>query len=472
MNIDNLFDTSLEMSVIGKYAFDGQETSDTAELDCLFETGDFYGIETKKVIEKIFELKNAGEMFDVTSLYRFNGQIDCSIAMQAARDFHGSFEVIKDHAKKISELAKQRKALSMIMNLTTIVGSNQNHTAKMSAVSEAMNDIATLMTSVTKKDKTISTAMDKVIAYCESRADGKIENGIKTGINAIDEAMGDRGIGKTDLIVIGARPKTGKTLVSLAIAANLAMDDKKVLFFSLEMSEFELGVRLMANASFMKPSDIYGYVGHDNDEFWTNVSTATYKLAHKDLYIEDTPALKIQQIKAISKQFSARLSGLDLIVVDYLQKAGVNDRGRHDLAVGEISSGLKDLAKEIDCPVVALSQLNRNGKGKPDMTHLRESGQIEQDADAIFLLHNFVDTGNDEDLFKHPIVEVNMPAYRHGAGAGPFYLTKAGGRIKDADASDINKAIEANRQATGESEQRKRPTGFNPGGFGGGFVPQ
>ncbi|WP_428615763.1 DnaB-like helicase C-terminal domain-containing protein [Pseudoalteromonas sp.] len=466
MDFNNLIDYDFEVSVIGKYLSIGEDNNETAELDTLVSADDFYHRDTKAIMRVIEKQKQAGEKFDIFTMVDFDGEIDFGLANKAVKDCYASLSIIKDHAVKISELAKQRAAYVLVKDLDKVIGGKLDHEDKMTSLSDSLNKIAIMMNSGSQKEKTITTAMEKVIAYCDDRASGRIENGIKTGIAAIDKAMGDRGIGKTDFIVLGARPKTGKTLVSLAVSANLAMEGKKVLFFSLEMSEFELGVRLMANASYMKPSDIYSYVGHDNDEFWSNVSTASHRLMDKDLYIEDTPALKIQQIKAIAKQFSAKLGGLDLIVVDYLQKAGVNDKGRHDLAVGEISSGLKDLAKEIECPVFALSQLNRNGKGKPDMTHLRESGQIEQDADAIFLIHNVVDSENDEELHKHPIVEVNMPAYRHGQSAGPFYLTKKFGKIRDADQKDVAAAKSVGQQ---EAKPNQRPAGFKASG---GFAPQ
>jgi replicative DNA helicase len=461
MDINNLINYDFELSVIGKYLNIGEDSTESAELDTLVSADDFYHRDTKAIMRVIEQQKAKGEKFDVITMVDFD-EIDFALANKASKESYASLNIIKDHAVKIRELARQRDAYAMVRDLDRAMSSKLDHEDKMTLLSDSLNKIATMMNQGSEKEKNITTAMEKVIAYCDDRAKGKIENGIKTGIAAIDEALGDRGIGKTDFIVVGARPKTGKTLVSLAVSANLAMEDKKVLFFSLEMSEFELGVRLMANASYMKPSDIYGYVGEDNDEFWSNVSTAAHKLHNKHLHIEDTPALKIQQIKAIAKQFSAKLGGLDLIVVDYLQKAGVNDKGRHDLAIGEISSGLKDLAKEIECPVFALSQLNRNGKGKPDMTHLRESGQIEQDADAIFLLHNVVDSENDEELHKHPIVEVNMPAYRHGSSAGPFYLTKQFGKMKDADPKDVSAA-----KSAGQSSQQEntRPQGFQPQGF-------
>lgn len=367
-------------------------------------------------------------------------------------------ESVPDHARQLDELHRQRESFNILNAATRLLQGKESHTEKMSAISDAISSVSGLMTSTKKEKKTIATTIDKILDYIDDKNKSDKSCGLKTNLNAIDKAMGVRGIGKTDFIVIGARPKTGKTLVSLKIASEVAAQGKNILFFSLEMSDFELGIRLLANQSMLNPSDFYGDTSDENCEFWAGMNAASSKLYKQGIYIEDTPALKIQQIIAIAKQIHTK-HGLDLIVVDYLQKAGVNEKGRHDLAVGEISSGLKNLAKEIETPVIALSQLNRNGTGKPTIAHLRESGQIEQDADAIFLMHNLSEGDNGEPT--NPIVEINMPAYRHGQAAEAAYLDKTHGKIKDADMSKV--AMIKHEQE--ESIKPSRPQGFQHKGF-------
>lgn len=368
---------------------------------------------------------------------------------------------VPNHAKQLDELYRQRESFNHINLALRVIESNSTHTEKMSVVSDAIAHVSGLMTSTSVEKKTISTAIDKILDFIDEKNKTGSDIGLKTNIKAIDNALGVRGIGKTDFIVIGARPKTGKTLTSLKITNEIAAQEKKVLFFSLEMSDFELGIRLLSNQSTLKPSDFYGDTSDDNCEFWAGMNSASSKMYKQGIFIEDTPALKIQQIIAIAKQIHAK-EDLDLIVVDYLQKCGVNEKGRHDLAVGEISSGLKNLAKEIEVPVIALSQLNRNGTGKPTIAHLRESGQIEQDADAIFLMHNLSEGENGEPT--NPIIEINMPAYRHGQAAEAAYLDKTHGKIKDADMKKV--AMIKHEQE--ESVKPSRPQGFQHKGF----IPQ
>tara|TARA_Y100000310_G_C20704371_1_gene833789 strand:- start:16581 stop:17975 length:1395 start_codon:yes stop_codon:yes gene_type:complete len=370
-------------------------------------------------------------------------------------------ESVPDHAKQLDELRRQRDSFNILNSALKTIQGKGDHNEKMTVVSDAISSVSSLMTSTKKEKKTIATAIDKILNYIEEKNNSDESGGLRTNIAAIDNAMGVRGIGKTDFIVIGARPKTGKTLTSLRITSEVAAQGKNVLFFSLEMSDFELGIRLLANQSLLNPSDFYGDTSDENHEFWAGMQAASSKLYKQGIFIEDTPALKIQQMVAIAKQINAK-NGLDLIVVDYLQKAGVNEKGRHDLAVGEISGGLKNLAKEIETPVIALSQLNRNGVGKPTIAHLRESGQIEQDADAIFLMHNLSEGENGEPT--NPIVEINMPAYRHGQSAEPAYLDKAHGKIKDADMEKV--AMIKHEQDL--NSKPSRPQGFQPKGF----IPQ
>ena len=364
------------------------------------------------------------------------------------------------YAKRLHESYVQRRSYELLNEVVESLAVNGDHQEKINTVTEAASSITALMTNTKKKPTEMKEAIDGILKGIEVRLKNGGATGLKTGLNAIDQSMGARGIGSTDLIVIGARPKTGKTLTSLRIAANCAMDGKKVLFFSLEMHAEELAIRLMSAVSSLNPDDLYGDVSDDNNEFWDKFTSGVSALHDKHITIEDTPNLKIQQMDAVAKQINAECGGLDLIVVDYIQKAGVNDKGRHDLSIGEISGGLKTLAKDIKVPVVALSQLNRNGTGKPTIAHLRESGQIEQDADAIFLIHNAEE--DDEGNGLGSLVEMNMPAYRHGPGAGPFFLDKTNGKMIDADNGTVisyqNKVNQARQQA--EESKSNRSSGF------------
>lgn len=211
--------------------------------------------------------------------------------------------------------------------------------------------------------------------------------GVTTGFADLDRMTG--GLQASDLIIVAARPSMGKTAFALNLAYNAAEAGHKVAFFSLEMSADQLEARLMSIVSKVALNKIRQprYLGDDD---WRALYTAADKL-DCDMFIDDTPALRTLDLRAKVRRMKAR-TGLDLIVVDYLQlmrpSRPLNSR---ELEISEISRTLKAIAKEMDLPVVALSQLNRkleerNDK-RPMMSDLRESGAIEQDADVIMFLY-------------------------------------------------------------------------------------
>ncbi len=211
--------------------------------------------------------------------------------------------------------------------------------------------------------------------------------GVTTGYTDLDRMTG--GLQGSDLIIVAARPSMGKTAFALNMAINAADAGHKVAFFSLEMSAEQLEARLMAIVSKVALNKIR-QPRYLNDADWKALYTGADKL-DRDLFIDDTPSLRTLDLRAKTRRLKAR-TGLDLIVVDYLQlmrpSRPLNSR---ELEISEISRTLKALAKELQIPVVALSQLNRkleerNDK-RPLMSDLRESGAIEQDADVIMFLY-------------------------------------------------------------------------------------
>ena len=211
--------------------------------------------------------------------------------------------------------------------------------------------------------------------------------GVTTGFVDLDRQTG--GLQASDLIIVAARPSMGKTAFSLNLALNAAQAGHKVAFFSLEMSSEQLLTRLISMCA-QVPMHKIRQPRYLTDEEWKAVYYGADKLGC-DLYVDDTPALKTMDLRAKARRIKAR-SGLDLIVVDYLQlmrpSRPLNSR---ELEISEISRTLKSLAKELDIPVIALSQLNRKLEERTDkrpmLSDLRESGAIEQDADVIMFLY-------------------------------------------------------------------------------------
>jgi len=215
--------------------------------------------------------------------------------------------------------------------------------------------------------------------------------GIPTGFDDLDERTS--GFQPGDLIIVAGRPSMGKTAFSLNIAENVALDSKKpVAVFSMEMGATQLATRMIGSVGRLDQHRMRN--GNLEDEDWVRLTTALGKLNDAPIFIDEGAGLSSFDVRARARRLHRQTGGLGLIVVDYLQlMAGTSGRASENRAteISEISRSLKSLAKELNVPVVALSQLNRSGEQRPDkrpvMSDLRESGAIEQDADLILFIY-------------------------------------------------------------------------------------
>jgi len=239
--------------------------------------------------------------------------------------------------------------------------------------------------------------------------------GVPTQFRGFDELTG--GLQSGELVVIAARPSMGKTALALNIARNAAIEHrKKIAIFSLEMTKRALAIRLLASEASFDFSGVRKGFGRPED--LRKLTEAGGRLADADIWIDDSGLITILEIKAKCRRLASE-RGLDLVIVDYLQLAhGDTQNQRKDLEIAEISHGLKALAKELDIPVIALSQLNRGpeqrdpDKRRPNMGDLRESGAIEQDADVIaFIYRDEVYNRTEE---NHGIAELIIAKQRNG----------------------------------------------------------
>ena len=236
--------------------------------------------------------------------------------------------------------------------------------------------------------------MQRTIDYAE-KAFKKSEDviGLKTGLRDFDKKIG--GLHKSDLIIIAGRPSMGKTAFATNIASNISKEfennKKNVLFFSLEMSSEQLATRLLGELSEISSENIR--TGNLSKKDFSKILSSSDDLKKLNLFIDDTPALNIASIRTRARRLKRKF-GLDLIILDYLQLVNGESKKMNDNRVQEISEitrGLKAIAKELDLPVIALSQLSRKVEDReekrPQLADLRESGAIEQDADLVVFLY-------------------------------------------------------------------------------------
>jgi replicative DNA helicase len=241
--------------------------------------------------------------------------------------------------------------------------------------------------------------------------------GVPTGFKDLDGLLA--GMHRGDLIILAARPAVGKTALALNIAVNAAKADTSVALFSLEMAAEQLIQRILCSEARINSQDVR--TGQIKDPDWTSISRAMNDLAELDFYVDDTPAITILEVRAKARrQLRDRPNGL--VIVDYLQLMQPQNK-RYDnrqTEIADISRGLKVLAKELDVPVLALSQLSRAveqraGK-RPQLSDLRESGAIEQDADVVMFIDRATDSREEEDEGRPAkgYAEVIVAKHRNG----------------------------------------------------------
>lgn len=250
--------------------------------------------------------------------------------------------------------------------------------------------------------------------------------GTPSGFLDYDRMTG--GLRGGDLVIVAGRPGMGKTTLAINMGENVALDPQvrgTVLIFSMEMPAEQLMTRMLSSVGGVPLHDIRS--GKVTDQDWFRISSATSQLQEAKLYIDDQPALTPTDLRARARRLK-REQGLHMVIVDYLQLMQVSgSKENRATEISEISRGLKALAKELDVPVIALSQLNRSveqrdGK-KPVMSDLRESGAIEQDADMILFIYR--EEYYEKNTARKGVADVELAKHRNGE-TGTFYLTFEG----------------------------------------------
>ncbi|MBW1812768.1 MAG: replicative DNA helicase [Deltaproteobacteria bacterium] len=262
----------------------------------------------------------------------------------------------------------------------------------------------------------ISQIIEKSIDTLEKRQRNKsLVTGVPTGFKKLDTDTS--GLQKSDLIIIAARPGMGKTAFALNIARNAAIESNiPVSVFSLEMSKEQLAMRLLSSEAKVNSTRIRG--GFLNQDDWHQINNAAGRLYEAPIYIDDSPSLTALELRAKARRMKME-KDIGIIIIDYLQLMKIRGMAeRRDLEISEISRSLKALAKELDIPVVALSQLNRKleerSDKRPQLSDLRESGALEQDSDVVMFIYRDDEYNKDESNPKKGTAEILLKKQRNG----------------------------------------------------------
>lgn len=332
-----------------------------------------------------------------------------------------NFVPVASHAKAYAEIIKKASTQRRLIKAGTEI------------VNKAYEDGAEVDELVGKAEQELFEVSDKIVqseyrpmAELLDDAFSRIEDlhnnkgslrGLKTGFRDIDKKTA--GLQKGDLIIVGARPAMGKTTFAQNLAYNIAsINNKGVLFFSMEMAANEIIERMISDVSGVGNWGIR--TGNLSDDEFAKIGDAMAEMAEIPIYIDDTSSMTIMELRNKARR-AMHDHDIGIVIVDYLQLISGSDRyaGNRVQEVTEISRGLKILARELNIPVVALAQLSRNVTGRenprPVLSDLRESGSIEQDADLVMFLHRpDYYKQNDDNYEETHITELLIAKHRHG----------------------------------------------------------
>lgn len=388
----------------------------------------FYRTAHQRIYENIMAMVREGLRADVISLadkLQAAGDLESAGGRSYLADLHGNTFALtnwRHHMEIVKRTAIQRELIRAAAEINALAYNAPDD------LDQVVGEAEQTLFNVTEKRVSSSfKKMDSLVeeAYTElskiaSQGDSII--GVPTGFRDVDDLF--HGLRGGDLVILAARPGVGKTAFALNMAVNAAKAGTAVAFFSLEMSAGQLVQRIVGAEARVNLSKLRSGKVQEGD--WGQILDATTTLSGLEMYIDDTPGLSIMEARAKARRELRHIVGTDkkgVIIIDYLQLMQppvVRRDGNRAVEVGEISRGLKVLAKEMDMPVIALSQLNRavemRGKKRPMLADLRESGSIEQDADIVMFIDRSMDEAEAEDSGRPELGTATLIVAKHRNG--------------------------------------------------------
>ncbi len=405
-----------EKSVIGAILLDNKVLDQI--LDFL-KPEDFYKNSHKTIFRAFINLYNQNEPIDILTLTDY---LKSNKLLEEIGGASYLTEIMNEvptsvNAVYYAKIVKNKSILREIISTSSKI--IENCYEEPEDIDNFLDNVEKKFFEVSEKRFTASfsnltSIISQAVATIEHLYETKsIVSGIPSGFIDLDRKL--NGFHKSDLIIVAGRPSMGKTALCLNIAHHVAVEKRiPVAFFSLEMSKEQLGFRLLSQETKI-PSNVLrnGLIARNQ---WPLITEAAGNLSEGKLFIDDTPAMSILEIRSKARRLKAQ-EDIQLIIVDYLQLVrGIDDRDSREREISEISRFLKNLARELNIPVIALSQLNRaveqRANKRPQLSDLRESGAIEQDADVILFIYR--DEVYNKDTKDKGIAEIIIGKHRNG----------------------------------------------------------
>jgi replicative DNA helicase len=407
-----------EQSVLGAILLDNASLAKAMEV---LTEDDFYRTAHRRIYMAMLELSEHGEVVDQITLsehLRMKGELETvggSAYLAELVQAVPTAANAKYHCRIVRDKALLR---GLISTSTEVISRGYEGTAPIDDLLDfAERSVFSLAQgklgrSFIRLKEIIKDSLDFVDVL--SKRDHKTVTGVPTGFIELDELTA--GLQPSDLVVIAARPSMGKTSLALGIAQHAAIKHGHVVgIFSLEMAKAQLVLRMLSSEARVDSHALR--IGRLQKEDWWRLADAAGKLEQAPIFIDDSGTLTVQQMRGKARRLKAEQKRLDLLIVDYLQlMQGRSDAESRQQEISDISRSLKALAKELDVPVVALSQLSRAVESRkppiPMLADLRESGAIEQDADVVIFIYR--DELYDADSEKKGIADILVKKHRNG----------------------------------------------------------
>jgi replicative DNA helicase len=411
-----------ESSVLGGLLLDNSAWDRVGDM---VKDSDFYRLEHKLVFAAIAHLVNASKPADVITVFEhLQGQgksedVGGLSYLNSLAQYVPSAANIRRYAEIVRERGILRKLLTASDEIATAAFAPQGRpVAKiLDEAEQKIFNIGEEGSRMKQGFQSMDTLVVELLDRVQEMADNPADiTGVPTGFYDLDRMTA--GFQAGDLIVLAARPSMGKTALAINIAEHVALNEGlPVAVFSMEMGAAQLAVRVVGSIGRINQGHLR--TGKLTDEEWPRLTEAIERLRTISLHIDETPGLTPSELRANARRLARQCGKLGLIVVDYLQLmsgSGSSSGENRATELGEISRGLKMLAKELQCPVIALSQLNRSVEQRTDkrpmMSDLRESGAIEQDADIIMFIYR--DEYYNKDSKEPGVAEVIIGKQRNG----------------------------------------------------------
>lgn len=386
-----------EASVLGGLLLDNGAWEKIGDL---LAESDFYRFEHQLVFTAIASLINASKPADVVTVFEHLQNLAKSDDVGGLSYLNALAQYVPSagNIRRYAEIVRDRSVLRKLVGACDDIAS-QAFSTKGKATSAIVDEAEQKILAVGEEGSRLNQgfkSMDTLVVDLLDRVQDMADNpndvtGVPTGFYDLDRMTA--GLQSGDLVVLAARPSMGKTALAINIAEHVALNEGlPVAVFSMEMGAAQLAVRIVGSIGRIDQGHLR--TGRLTDEEWPRLTEAVERLRGVSLHIDESAGLTSSELRANARRLARKCGKLGLIVVDYLQLMSANAGGDGEnraTELGEISRGLKTLAKELQCPVIALSQLNRSVEARPDkrpmMSDLRESGAIEQDADIIMFIY-------------------------------------------------------------------------------------